>query len=83
MIGDYTPSGCACYRLDLSSKLTRIYCSTIAVANQGLKGGPPSMTSINEETEAEEDDYDEKDVTIEVAIQKPIPVATSLPVYRV
>ncbi|KAF3311017.1 hypothetical protein TWF173_009020 [Orbilia oligospora] len=53
------------------------------VANQGLKGGPPSMTSINEETEAEEDDYDEKDVTIEVAIQKPIPVATSLPVYRV
>lgn len=41
------------------------------------------MTSINEEIEAEEDDYDEKDVTIEVAIQKPIPVATSLPVYRV
>ncbi|KAK6336797.1 hypothetical protein TWF718_009585 [Orbilia javanica] len=53
-----------------------------SVANQGLKGGTASMTSINEETEAE-DDYDEKDVTIEVAIQKPIPVATSLPVYRV
>ncbi|KAK6507578.1 hypothetical protein TWF481_006005 [Arthrobotrys musiformis] len=53
-----------------------------SVANQGLKGGQTSMISINEETEAE-DDYDEKDVTFEVAIQKPIPVATSLPVHRV
>ncbi|KAK6525765.1 hypothetical protein TWF281_010810 [Arthrobotrys megalospora] len=50
-----------------------------SMANQGPKGGPPSMTSINEE----EDEYDEKDVTIEVAIQKPVPAATSFPVNRV
>lgn len=74
MIGDPSPVASR-----LSSKLTRVYCSTIAMANQGPKGGPPSMTSINEE----EDEYDEKDVTIEVAIQKPVPAATSLPVNRV
>ncbi|KAK6343446.1 hypothetical protein TWF730_011035 [Orbilia blumenaviensis] len=58
-----------------------------STANQGLKGGPPSMTNINEgaeeEEEEEEEDYDEKDVTIEVAIQKPVPVATSFPVHRI
>ncbi|KAK6537501.1 hypothetical protein TWF694_011686 [Orbilia ellipsospora] len=56
-----------------------------STTNQSLKSGPPSALSISDSAEKEpvEDEIDEKDVTIGVAIQRPAPIATTLPVNRV
>ncbi|KAF3908241.1 hypothetical protein AA313_de0204218 [Arthrobotrys entomopaga] len=53
--------------------------------NQSLKSGTPFTQSLSDLTEKEpmEDEIDEKDVTIGVAISRPAPIATTLPVNRV
>ncbi|EPS36608.1 hypothetical protein H072_9884 [Dactylellina haptotyla CBS 200.50] len=53
-------------------------------ANQSTQGGCSPMTSVTEKINMTgPEEIDDRDITIGVAIQRPAPIATSLPVNRV